>query len=120
MTLPIPWAWTTGKPSNISALALTSTLSVRSGVTLANQNGLARIKSADLPKFIRRCPSTLIRGQTHQLRRNCLTSRIWRGHTSRSSQDAARNQASRIARAWSWTPAGSLLRTIAKVSRSSC
>jgi hypothetical protein len=61
-----------------------------------------------------------VTGQTHQLRRNCLTSQIWRGHTSRSSQDAARNQANRIAGAWSRTPAISLPRTIGKVARSSC
>lgn len=59
-----------------------------------------------------------VTGQTQQLRRNWLTSQIWRGHTSRSSQDAARNQANRIAGAWSRTPAMSLQHIIAKVARS--
>ena len=68
----------------------------------------------------RSCPCGSIVSQPQQPCRKCLTRSIWRTYANQCTRSAAKDQASRYARAWAWmlATASSMLRIRAKGAKS--
>jgi hypothetical protein len=66
------------------------------------------------------CPCGAVNGQLGGLRRKCLTRTIWRRLISRPARHVIRRGSDRLARnrAWIFTVAASMLRTIGKGANS--